>query len=118
MTGWETSRALPPTRTRGYGFVETPSMMEGLYKRPVIENPDGSISTVRTNSYWMDDEGLEVLIPMMSHTGRTLSPDEAVALYRQTGEHLGKFRTWQEADQWAEDLHKEMARFYTQRVRE
>jgi hypothetical protein len=74
-----------------------------LSKRKVSLNPDGSISTVLSMSIEVD--GKEVLIPRVSPEGKVLSPEEAVKLYKKTGQHLGKFDDANSADQYAEKLH-------------
>jgi hypothetical protein len=74
-----------------------------LSKRKVALNSDGSISTVLSMSIEFD--GKEVLIPRVSSEGKVLSPEEAVKLYKKTGQHLGKFDDANSADQYAEKLH-------------
>jgi hypothetical protein len=57
------------------------------------------------------DQG-EVLIPTVIN-GRVVSEDQAVAHYRRTGEHLGIFRTPEEATGYAQELHRQQERQYT-----
>lgn len=78
-----------------------------LTRRPRVRNPDGSISTVRSASFNLD--GKETLLPTVSDDGRLLSDDEAVALYKKTGKHLGKFRTPDDATAYAQQLHEQQA---------
>ena len=80
-----------------------------LYNRPVIKNPDGSISTVRSMSF--NDGKNEVLIPTVSPAG-VMTPQEAINRYRQTGEYLGKFNTPEQANEYAQRLHEEQANLY------
>jgi hypothetical protein len=83
-----------------------------LAHRPQVHNPDGSISTVRSASFNFD--GKEVLLPTVSDgpNARLLSDDEAVAQYKKTGKHLGKFKDPDAADAYAEALHQQQAKFY------
>lgn len=81
-----------------------------LKKRPVVDNPDGSISTVRSMSFNLD--GKEVLLPTVSEDGRILTPDEAVAQYRRTGKHLGVFASPEEATSYAQRLHEQQEKLY------
>jgi hypothetical protein len=73
-----------------------------LENRPIVRNPDGSISTERSIS--INDRGQEVLIPTVVD-GKVVSPEEAVNYYRATGEHLGKFKDVPSADRVAEWIH-------------
>lgn len=81
-----------------------------LYKRPQVKNADGSISTVRSMSF--NDGQNEVLIPTVSNDGRILSDDDAIDNYFQTGQYLGKFKTVDEANNYAQRLHNEQDRYY------
>lgn len=85
------------------GLVERGNI--NLSARPRVRNADGSVSTVRSMSVNFD--GAEVLIPTVSEDGRVVSDDEAIALYRKTGRHLGKFTSPSAADAYAELLHKQ-----------
>jgi flagellum-specific peptidoglycan hydrolase FlgJ len=82
-----------------------------LTNRPVVQNADGSISTVRSISI-QDDDGSEVLIPTVSPDGRILSNDEAIRQYQQTGQNLGRFTSPEAADRAAEQIHQDQAQRY------
>lgn len=94
--------------------ITHPGMLEpgniDLNARPVVKNPDGSISTVRSMGVNMD--GREVLIPTVSPDGQILDPDAAVELYRRTGQHLGMFDTPDNSNAYAQRLHEDQARQY------
>src|ERR1051325_6251885 len=76
-----------------------------LTKRPVVKNPDGTISTVRSMSF--NEDGREILVPTVSPEGGILSDDDAINLYHQTGQHLGMFDNPQDADAYAQSLHNQ-----------
>lgn len=82
-----------------------------LNSRPVVRNPDGSISTVRSMSIGVD--GKEVLIPTVSDDGRIMSDDEAISNYRKTGRNLGTFNNVDEANTYAESLHNKQDQMYS-----
>lgn len=84
-----------------------------LYARPTVKNEDGSISTVRSMSFYDDKTGKEVLVPTVHPSGYIMSNEEAVNRYYSTGEHLGVFDTPKEADAYAKQLHEEQDILYT-----
>jgi len=83
-----------------------------LANRPQVKNSDGSVSTVR--SLGVNIDGKEVLIPTVVGN-RVLSDEEAIANYRKTGEHLGKFDTVAHANAFAEKLHNMQDDYYRPR---
>ncbi|WP_300157050.1 hypothetical protein [Solidesulfovibrio sp.] len=84
-----------------------------LNNRPVIKNADGTISTVRSMSF--NEGNGEILIPTTAEDGsRILSDDEAIQQYHQTGKHLGKFSTPEDATAYAQQLHEKQAQQYGQ----
>lgn len=92
----------------------TPGMVTAgnidLTQRPVVKNGDGSISTVRSASFNID--GKEVLLPTVSQDGKLLSNDEAITLYRRTGNNLGTFESPEAATAYAQQLHLAQAAQY------
>jgi len=83
-----------------------------LNTRPVVHNPDGTISTVESFSF-QDEDGSEVLIPMVAPNGQMFpNPDTAIMWYKRSGQHLGKFATPQAADAYATKLHEGQERLY------
>lgn len=80
-----------------------------LHSRPVVRNSDGTISTIRTISVGTDRG--EVLIPTVIG-GRVVSDDEAVRHYRETGEHLGVFKSARAATAYARKLHEQQSQEY------
>jgi hypothetical protein len=81
-----------------------------LRARPVVHNPDGSISTVLSTSF-SDNKGREVLVPQVVG-GRVVSPQAAWKNYLSTGQHLGMFKTPAAADAYAQALHRQQAHLY------
>lgn len=82
-----------------------------LNARPVVRNPDGSISTVRSMSIGTDQG--EVLIPTVSDDGRILAEPDAIKLFQQTGRHLGIFDKPDNATSYAKQLHLDQERMYS-----
>lgn len=73
---------------------------------PAVKNPDGTVSSVQSISVNLD--GKEVLLPTIDDKGKKLTVDEAVARYKKTGKHLGKFNTKEEATEYAKKNHASM----------
>lgn len=69
--------------------------------RSVVNLKGGGQGTIRSMSF--NDEGVEVLIPTIIN-GQEVSEEEAIAHYKRTGEHLGKFKTPQDATRYAQGL--------------
>lgn len=88
------------------GLVEPGNI--DLTKRPRVKNKDGSISTVRSLGVNLD--GQEVLLPTVHDKGYIMSDDEAVDEYRKTGRHLGKFKSVEASNAYAQQLHKDQER--------
>lgn len=84
------------------------------WRRPILNNPDGSISTTRSMSFGTDKG--ETLVPTvvdahnLSQYVRKDPYAQAKQLYFQTGQHLGTFGTPMAADAYAQSLHETQAR--------
>jgi hypothetical protein len=83
-----------------------------LTNRPVVKNSDGSISTVRSISF--NEDGKEILIPTVSDDGRILTTEEAIESYHKTGKNLGKFKSVEDANVYANKLHDDQSNRYIQ----
>jgi hypothetical protein len=81
-----------------------------LNNRPVVHNPDGSISTVR--SIGVEFDGKHYLLPTVSPDGKILNDDAAIDLFRNTGQHLGVFDNQDAADAYGQSLHEQQAQQY------
>src|SRR5262245_37778954 len=82
-----------------------------LANRPVVRNPDNTVSTVRSMSF-QDEQGNEVLVPTVSDDGRIMSNDEAIDQYYKTGKHLGIYSSPEGADIYARRLHEQQQERY------
>lgn len=84
-----------------------------LHQRPVVNNPDGSISTVRSISIGTDAG--TVLIPTVVGD-KVVSDKAAIDHYLKTGEHLGVFKDDQSAEKYAQVLHKAQDKEYAKKT--
>jgi hypothetical protein len=84
-----------------------------LANRPQVPMGNGETATVRSMSVGMP-EG-EVLMPTIRGDGWPMSEKQAMDYYRKTGQHLGIFKTPEEANRFAELLHRQQEQFYRQR---
>lgn len=82
------------------GLVEEGNI--NIAKRKRVDNGDGTFSTVKSKSF--EEDGIEILIPTMDPEGNDLTDDQAYALYQESGQHLGKFRSPEQATAYAERL--------------
>lgn len=85
-----------------------------LYNRPQYKYPNGSTATVESMSFGTD-EG-EILVPTIDFDKQgnpiKLTDDQAIDRYYNTGEYLGKFKTIDEANAYADKLHRQQDRYY------
>jgi hypothetical protein len=106
----------PPMHPRSGTTLEGGNI--DLYNRPKVKNKDGSVSTVYSMSF-QNNKGQNVLIPGVERTGKgLLHQKQAQEQYGRTGEHLGKFKTPEAADKYAERLHKNQEKAYMTRPRQ
>ena len=92
----------PPKTNESQGLV-TPGNID-LSKRKVVENADGSFSTVKSASF--EFEGKHVLVPTLDPEGNHMTDDQAVERYRKTGEHLGIYNSEAAATAAAKKISK------------
>jgi hypothetical protein len=85
-----------------------------LHNRPVVHNPDGSISTVRSITVGFGDK--TYVLPTVVG-GKVVSNREAIDHFRQTGEHLGAYDKQKDAEDYSQRLHEEQAKEYKDKAR-
>lgn len=104
------------------GLVESGNLP--IWNRPRVQNDDGTYSSEYSTSF-EDEKGHEVLVPTVVN-GKFLTPDgkkppegskeeqamfkQAWQHYLQTGENLGKFDNYQDADAYSIKLHERGSR--------
>jgi len=93
------------------GIIEAGNI--DLLNRPVVKNPDGSISTVKSVSF--DTDRGVILIPTISDDGTVMNPKDAMAYAMKNKKHLGIFKDRTSADKYAESLHNQQAEFYNEK---
>ena len=84
-------------------LIEGPTI--DLSARPIVQNADGSVSTVRSITAEID--GAYYVIPTVIN-GRVINDNEVAINYAMAhGEHLGKYRTQDAADAAARRIHRQ-----------
>lgn len=86
-----------------------------LNKQPLTTSKDGSRSTIDSVRYFDERDKKHVLLPMDIYVDgewKRVSGDEAWKHYLDTGEHLGKFDTEDEAGQYAMQLYVDHKDYY------
>lgn len=81
-----------------------------LTNRPKVRNPDGSYSTVKTITI-TDNEGRGINIPTVVD-GTVLDPKQAIEHFKKTKQHLGVYKTQEDAMNAAQKLHEEQEKMY------
>jgi hypothetical protein len=76
------------------------------YERKVAYNPDGSISNMVTIGVGTDAGN--TIIPSMVEA-KQLTPQEAIAHWRNTGENFGTFKDQASMDTFDKTMHQKMA---------
>jgi hypothetical protein len=96
------------------GKTENADLIEAgnidLLSRPKVKNPDGSYSTVYSMGVGIEN-GYTMNIPRVVN-GKVVSEEEAKRFSRETGQHLGIYRTEGAAKKAAELLHNDQADLY------
>jgi hypothetical protein len=98
----------PPPKPMGRPYVPPAFIEPGnvdLFAQPSVPNPRGGMSTV--NSFSVNFDGREYLLPTVTPDGRLLSEEEAIREFQRTGRHLGMFATPKDATDYAAQLHEE-----------
>jgi hypothetical protein len=90
---------------KGIAGLKVPGNID-LTKQPIVNNPDGTTSTVSSMSFGRG--GNEVLIPQVAHDGsRVLEPRDAIEQYNKSDKHLGIFTSPETATDYAIGLHND-----------
>ncbi len=103
-----------PFADRNIGLITAGNI--DLNNRPIVKNQDGSISTVRSINFQPtkgDYIGRQVLIPTISEDGKILSNEEAIQNFYNTGKHLGVFDTVENSNLYAQKLHDNQEKMYS-----
>lgn len=72
--------------------------------------PSGDYSSLE--SITIESDGKPTLIPTIRQDGTRMTPQEAVKEYNQTGKHLGRFDSEEEASAYAIELERRQQAFY------
>jgi hypothetical protein len=112
--------AVPLTVTQSFANKPIPGQVSpgnvDLSKRPNIDNGDGTHSSVFSMSFGTDKG--EVLVPGVgdgkTYPARKLTQEEALDQYKKTGQNLGTFKTPKDADNYAQTLHEDQAKYGNQ----
>ena len=101
-------KVLDPFSRYGKGNID-------LNNRKVKRNADGSFSTEKSMTVGFDDGNY--LLPTIIN-GREVSEEEAIQHFKDTGEHLGRFDSDEEANAYAQLLHWRQERKYANQPEE
>lgn len=98
---------MPQSKQPDYGKVkpDVPGNIQ-WYGRQRVPMPGNKYGTVYSES--ANENGLEVLYPRI-YDGALHSSDEAWQHYKETGEHMGKFKSIADADYFAQKYHEDAA---------
>lgn len=87
-----------------------------LYNRPIYKNSDGTISTVDSVTFTVDDKYvvLPTIVRDENGNAQRLNTDEEIwEHYQKTGEYLGEFDSLEQANIYANRLHSAQAYVYS-----
>ena len=95
----------------GYGLFAPQKKFSGMLEGPNVDisewqgdvqNSDGTVSTIKTISFNVD--GIEIVVPTLTRTGRQMTESEAIEHYFSSGEHFGAFDSVKGATEYASSL--------------
>lgn len=89
------------------GLIEKGNI--NINARPVVDRGDGTFSTEDSITLGYDD--WFVVVPTVIN-GKVVDEKTAEEHFLQTGEHLGRFKTEEAANQYAEALHERQEEYY------
>lgn len=120
VKGRSTNETLKRLDKENYGYAEDFGGEAGnidINHRQVYKNPDGKISTEKSETYGFTDEnGKEkyyVLPTIIDGKDYSNDSDFVVNHFLETGEHLGAFDNEDDANRYAEDLHQRQEQYYS-----
>jgi hypothetical protein len=104
-----TAQAIKENKAPAGEGYPTPAVAGNIqwYNRPIVDTSSLKSGTTRTvYSSSREENGMEVLFPVI-YDGKLHSEDEAWQHYKQTGQHMGKFKSIADADAYAQKYHED-----------
>ena len=89
-------------------FLDKPTI--DLSKRKAFNNSDGTIYSIMTTSFNVD--GKEYVVPTVLPDGTKMDAKQAFEHFMLSGEHLGSFKTVDEATSYAKKLSNAQGQRY------
>lgn len=107
VASWPRGQAVTPAVNTSAAPKVVPGNLDPTKPMSYVKNADGSVSTVRTISIGTDKG--ETLIPTVTSEGKVVSNEQAIDLFRKSGDNFGSYPTRADADNAAAALHSSQA---------